>query len=231
MPTGEAHVPGVDAVLAVHEPAGTGRGAQQVGQEQVHGVFHSPPARPGVQGQVVQEPIGQRAGPGRRPEIVHAELPGRPQPGGPDARAHGRTAAHGHDDGRRRRWRRWRRWSGGRGVRGGSGLVPGAAPRAVAHPQGAARDHGQAAQGRGGRGDNERLEVRGHGGRPHVPVHIHVLHGGRYHSGPHVRAPRDRHVIALPAPEPVLLQRAAASEARSPRNSARVNGRRRRKKL
>jgi len=29
------------------------------------------------------------------------------------------------------------------------------APRAVAHPQGAQGDHGQAAQGRGGRGDHQ----------------------------------------------------------------------------
>lgn len=201
--TGETHVPGVDAVLAVHEPTEPGRAVRQRvqgGQEQVYGVFHPPSARPGVPGQVVQEPVGQRAGPGRRSAVVHAELPGRPEPGGAHARAHGRTAAHVHDDGRRgRRWRRdGRRRGDGRRVRGGRGLLPGAAPRAVAHPQRAAHDHRQATQGRRGRGDDQRLEVRGHGGRPHVPVHIHVLHGGRHHSGAHVRAPRDRHVIAAP---------------------------------
>jgi len=70
------------------------------------------------------------------------------------------------------------------------------ASRTVAHPQGAQGDHGQAAQGRGGRGDHQRLEVRGYGSRPHVPVHIHFFHGGRHHSGPHVRTSRHRHVIA-----------------------------------
>jgi len=185
----------VDAVLVVHEPTRPRRATQQweqvVGlQEQVGGLVHPPPARPGVPGQVVQEPAGQRARPGRRPTLVHPELPGSPEPSGADARARdGRTAAATARDADRRRRS---------GVGGGRGLVSGAAPRAVAHPQGAPGDHGQAAQGRGGRGDHQRLEVRGHGGRPHVPVHIHILHGGRHHSGTHVRAACHRHVIAPP---------------------------------
>jgi len=61
--TGETHVPGVDAVLVVHEPTRPRRATQQweqvVGlQEQVGGLVHPPPARPGVPGQVVQEPAG-----------------------------------------------------------------------------------------------------------------------------------------------------------------------------
>lgn len=190
-------------MLTLHEPTEPGRAVQQqqIGQEQVYSVFHPSSARPGIPGQVVQEPVGQRTGPGRRPEVVHSELSRRPESGGPHARTHGRAAAHGHDVVGRQWWRRRGRWWRRRGGRSGS-LVPGTASRAVAHSQRTAGDNGQAAQGRGRRGNEERLEVRGHGDRPDVPIHIHVFHGGCHHSGPHVRAPRDRHVIAPPTPAP-----------------------------
>lgn len=143
----------MDAVLAVHEPAKPGRAQQrqQIGQEQVR-VFHPPFTGYGVPGQIVQKPVGERAGPGRRLAVVHPELSGCSEPGGPDARTHGRTAARVNDDGE---WRRWRRRCGRSGGRCCRGLVPWTAPRAITHPQGAPGDHGQAAQGRGGRGDHE----------------------------------------------------------------------------
>lgn len=188
---------------ALHEPTEPGRAEQRrkTGQEQAYNVFYPPRVRPRVPGKVVPEPVGQRAGPGRRSAVVHPQLPGRAQPSGAHAGAHDRTATRIGDYGRQGRRRRER---GGRDRgRGGRGLLSGTSPRAVAHPQRAAGDHGQTAQGRGGRRDHERLEVRRHGDRSHVSVHIHVLHGSRHYSGAHVRAARDRHVIASPTPVPV----------------------------